>query len=336
MTHRSSFYLRSGFLFALAWAWIFLPEGPAASPPPELNWYKGNLHTHTINSDGDSSPDTVARWYKEHRYQFLVLTDHNYLTAPAGLNAVFAADERFLLISGEEVTSRYEDKSVHVNAFQVRKTIPPVFGHSVLETIQKNVDAIRKAGALPSLNHPNFRWSITPEELRQVNDLKLFEVFNGHPTVHNFGGGDVASLEQMWDVVLSAGREVYGIAVDDAHVFKQFRPDFSNPGRGWVSVQAAELSESAIVEALEAGRFYSSTGVELEQVTSASDGLDVVIKQQGDFKYTTSYTGQGGKLLATSPELASSYKFRPGETYVRATVTRSDNEVAWVQPVFAR
>ncbi len=335
MTRRSSWYVRSGLLFAVAWAWAFLPDAPVASPPAELNWYKGNLHTHTINSDGDSSPDTVARWYKEHRYHFLVLTDHNYLTEAAPLNTLLAADERFLLISGEEVTSRYEDKSVHVNAFQVRKTIPPVFGHSLLDTIQKNVDIIRQAGALPSLNHPNFRWSITPDELRQVNDLKLFEVYNGHPTVHNFGGGGLASLEQMWDVVLSAGREVYGIAVDDAHSFKEFRPDLSNPGRGWVSVQAPELSENAIIQALEAGQFYASTGVELDKVMRTSDGLEIAIEQQKDFEYTTRYTGKGGKLLATSHALASAYKFLPGETYVRATVTRSDNEFAWVQPAFA-
>ena len=301
-----------------------------------LNWYKGNLHTHTINSDGDSAPDAVARWYKEHRYQFLVLTDHNYLTDPAGLNSVFAAEERFLLIAGEEVTSKYEDKSIHVNAFQIRKTLHPVFGHSVLDTIQKNVDVIRQAGGLPSLNHPNFRWSVTPDELRQVNGMKLFELYNGHPTIHNFGGGGSASLEQMWDVVLSAGREVYGIAVDDAHSFKEFRPDLSNPGRGWVSVQAAELSENAIVEALESGRFYASTGVELDKVVRTSDGLDIAIKQDRDFKYTTRFTGKGGKLLATSHELTSKYELRPGDSYVRATVTRSDGEFAWVQPAFAR
>ena len=53
-------------------------------------WYKGNTHTHTLNSDGDSTPDDVVRWYREHGYQFLVLTDHNVLTSVDGLNAVHA------------------------------------------------------------------------------------------------------------------------------------------------------------------------------------------------------------------------------------------------------
>ena len=45
-----------------------------------MPWFKGNIHTHTTNSDGDSSPDHVSKWYKQNNYDFLVLTDHNHLT----------------------------------------------------------------------------------------------------------------------------------------------------------------------------------------------------------------------------------------------------------------
>ena len=44
------------------------------------NWYKGNLHTHTTESDGDADPAWVANWFKEHGYDFLVLSDHNHRT----------------------------------------------------------------------------------------------------------------------------------------------------------------------------------------------------------------------------------------------------------------
>src|SRR5687767_15282911 len=63
-----------------------------------LRWFKGNTHTHTLNSDGDSTPDEVVRWYREHGYHFLVLTDHNFLTPVDGLNAVHAAPGKFLVI----------------------------------------------------------------------------------------------------------------------------------------------------------------------------------------------------------------------------------------------
>ena len=87
-----AFQVRASLLTAAALAWA-LAAVEAPSQAPEMNWYKGNLHTHTINSDGDTSPDAVARWYKEHRYQFLALTDHNYFTDPQGLNGFLAAKE---------------------------------------------------------------------------------------------------------------------------------------------------------------------------------------------------------------------------------------------------
>ena len=126
---------------------------PAAAP---LKWYKGNTHTHTLNSDGDSTPDEVVRWYREHGYQFLVLTDHNFVTSVDGLNALAGADERFLVIPGEEVTARSGDKPIHVNGLDVARRVEPQVGTSVVDVLQKNVDAIRQASGVPHVNHPNF------------------------------------------------------------------------------------------------------------------------------------------------------------------------------------
>jgi len=50
-----------------------------------LQWFKGNTHAHTTMSDGDSSPEVVAKWYKDHGYNFFVLSDHNVFTDPAAL-----------------------------------------------------------------------------------------------------------------------------------------------------------------------------------------------------------------------------------------------------------
>jgi predicted metal-dependent phosphoesterase TrpH len=327
--------IRLSILASLACVWSF-SRGAQTAPEAPWQWFKGNLHTHTINSDGDSAPDAVARWYKEHRYNFLVLTDHNFLTEPEGLNAVFAAGGKFLLIPGEEVTARYEEIPIHVNAFDIRSTILPPSGTSVLDTVQKNVDAIRQAGGMPSLNHPNFHWAVRPAELRQVNGLKLFEVYNGHPVVNNWGGEGFESLDEMWDIVLSAGREVYGIAVDDAHHFKTLGPEFSNPGRGWVMVKARELTTRAVLDALERGDFYASTGVELEEVERLDRGLRIKIAKPRTVRFTTDFIGADGKLLSRSFDNPAEYQLAAGDRYVRARVTDSNGRQAWVQPVFAR
>lgn len=56
-----------------------LLAGAAWSDSPETRWWKGNTHTHTWWSDGDAPPEVIAAWYKEHGYQFLVLSDHNIM-----------------------------------------------------------------------------------------------------------------------------------------------------------------------------------------------------------------------------------------------------------------
>lgn len=332
---RRTAYVRVFLLAALAFLWRLSPAAQTA-PDPVLRWFKGNLHTHTVNSDGDSAPDDVARWYKDHRYNFLVLTDHDFLTEPEGLNAVFAARDKFLLIPGEEVSAKYEELPIHVNAFDIRSTIFPLRGGSVVDTIQKNVDAIRQAGGMPSLNHPNFHWAIRPDELRQITGLKLIEVYNGHPTVNNWGGGGFASLDEAWDAVLTAGRQVYGVAVDDAHHFKTLGPQYSNPGRGWVMVRARELTTRSVLDALERGDFYASTGVELESVERFDDGLRIKITEPRHIRFTTEFIGADGKLLSRTFDNPAEYRLKPGEAYVRARVSDSNGWRAWVQPVFAR
>lgn len=219
-----------------------VPQQPTPQAKPRLRWYKGNTHTHTLNSDGDSTPDEVVRWYREHRYNFLVLTDHNFLTQVDGLNALHSAEEQFIVIKGEEVSDRYGEKAIHINGLNVDRVVEPQGGRSVVEVIQRNVDAIRAAHGVPHINHPNFTWAITAEDLKRVRNDKLFEIYNGHPQVNNLGGGGAPGLEEMWDQILTGGKLLYGIAVDDAHHFKRpWDKNASLPGRGWVMVRAEKL-----------------------------------------------------------------------------------------------
>ena len=304
----------------------------AQTAPPR--WYKGNTHTHTLNSDGDSTPDEVVRWYREHRYDFLVLTDHNFLTAVDGLNALHGADDRFLVIKGEEVTDKLGDRPLHINGLDVGTRVAPQGGTSVAEILQRNVDAIRQVKGVPHINHPNFRWAITPAELQQVRNNKLLEIYNGHPQVNNVGGGGVPGLEEMWDAVLSSGVLVYGIAVDDAHTFKDpGNPDVAGPGRGWVSVRASRLEARALLDAMERGDFYASTGVELLDYRASTREVAVTVKPTPFSKYRIQFIGKGGRVLNESLQPAATYQVKGDEGYVRARVIESNGRMAWGQPV---
>jgi len=312
-------------------------EAHAESRVPRLRWYKGNTHTHTLNSDGDSSPDDVTKWYRQHGYQFLVLTDHNVLTSVEALNALHGLDDRFLVIRGEEVTDRFGAKPIHVNGFAVSRLVEPQGGSSLVETMQRDVDAIRAVKGIPSINHPNFGWAITADELKQVRNTKLFEIFNGHPQVNNLGGGGVPGLEEVWDALLGGGLLLYGLAVDDAHHFT--RPDdrtAARPGQGWVVVRADTLTPRAILDAMERGDFYSSTGVELSDYSVDETAITITIRTTTFSKYRVQFIGRGGKLLSEVTSSPATYQFRGGEGYVRARVIESNGAMAWTQPVFLR
>ena len=312
-------------------------DGPVFEIPRTtgLHWFKGNTHTHTTMSDGDSAPEEVARWYKEKGYRFLVLSDHNIFTDPETLSSL--VDSSFLLIPGEELTSSFRKKPVHVNGLNIPHVLAPQIDTTLLGTIQKNIDEVRTVKGAPHINHPNFGWAIDQFTLLKVKNNNLLEIFNGHPLVHNVGGGGTPGLEEVWDFLLTSGMRIYGIAVDDAHHFKgEFGPTRSNPGKGWVVVRARSLNAQEIIDNLEAGLFYASTGVDLEDVIVEPDRIEVQIRQRSNFKYRTEFIGAGGKVLSQSMENTAVYHRKGDEQYVRAKVFDSGGGVAWVQPVFIR
>lgn len=323
--------MASGLLVGLSVATLPALPGQPAQP---AQFFKGNLHTHTLNSDGDSTPDDVVRWYREHDYNFVTLTDHNYLTSVDGLNALHGADDKFLVMKGEEVTDRFGTKPVHINGFGPNSFIKTTGGSSVLDMAQKMIDAIRASGAAPSINHPNFGWAISADELLQLQRTRLFEVFNGHPLVNNLGGGGVPGLEEVWDRMLSSGKLLYGLAVDDAHYFK--RPEDKaapRPGQGWVYVRASRLESRALIDALERGDFYSSTGVELQALTTTSTAMTVAVKTEPQSRYRIQFIGRQGRVLSEAVSSPATYTFKGDESYVRAKVIESNGKMAWVQPV---
>ena len=262
-------------------------------------------------------------------------------------------------------------------------TLPLLHDLSVADVLQRNIDAVlaqrRRTGQLmfPHVNHPNFGYAVTAEDLMDLRGEKFFEVYNGHPLVHNEGDSLHPSTERIWDIILThrltSGQDVmYGIAVDDAHHYTQRDSTVANPARGWVMVEASTLSADTIVAAMEAGRFYGSTGVVLKDVTSSDSRLAFRIVGEPDVTYVTQFIGtrrgfddavsdvydiEGlpvtrrysadiGVVLAEVNGLDPVYEFHGDEIYVRARVRSSkpvDNPVhtgevqmAWVQPVLGK
>ncbi len=312
---------------------VLRPSASSADPKPNLRWYKGNTHTHTTNSDGKSSPEVVAQWYADHGYDFLVLSDHNKLTLPADVRpkVKVPGGRGFLLVPGEEITNK---KAVHVNGIGLTEVIASSASEDRSTAASEAIAAVRKQGGVPHLNHPNFGWAFNPEAMQVVRDLRHFEVFNGHPAAHNDGDEKHLSAEALWDLLLTEGRRIFCVAVDDAHHFKKWGPADANPGRGWIVIHAAQMTPKTVVDAIDRGDFYASSGVELDDLEASPKSIRLKIRPAAGRTYKTAFIGPKGRVLAETEGETPAYEPKGGEGYVRARVTDSSGAKAWIQPVF--
>lgn len=391
------------------------------------SWWKGNLHTHSLWSDGDDYPEMIAEWYKHQGYHFLAFSEHNVMTEGTrwltitaerggggvlarylrrfghewvelrtdnGTNQVrlkplaefrsrFEEPDRFLLIPAEEITDRHLTAPVHLNAVNLKEFIAPQGGSNVVDVLQANVNAVlaqrERTGQpmFPHINHPNFGWAITAEEILQIRGERFFEVYNGHPSVRNEGDEHHASTERMWDIILSWRLGVlnlpvmYGLAVDDGHHYDTYAVGRSNPGRGWVMVRAPQLTPESIIQALEAGDFYASSGVTLRAMVRTGAAWRIEVAAEPGVTYRTRFIGtrrgfdrtnepirnvggaplrithrysdQVGEILAETDGPVAEYTLRGDELYVRAEVISTkpklnpyraeETEKAWLQPI---
>ncbi len=273
---------------------------------------------------------------------------------------LFDEEGKFLVVQGEEISDSFGDVPIHVNATNVDALIAPQGGETLLEVMQRNIDAVYQRRddtgqpMFPHLNHPNFQWAVTLEDFIDLHNERFFEVYNGHPLVNNYGDADHPSTEEMWDRALAArvrsgGQPLYGLAVDDGHSYSEMSSRNANPGRGWVMVRAPRLTPEALIEAMERGDFYSSSGVVLREFSERDGLLRVSIEPVRGVSYSTWFIGtrrdrEPGEFLAEQPGTEASYRLRGDELYVRALI-RSDKrkenpyregerEMAWTQPWF--
>jgi hypothetical protein len=293
---------------------------------------RGNLHTHTNKSDGDSSPADVYAWYRTHGYDFVVITDHNTFTNPADYNT--DPHPEFLQIGGEEVTMRGAGREVHMNALCTKRVVPGGTFPNAGQALAHGALEIRSAGGIALINHPNFTWGVKSSELAAAAGAGLLEIFSGHPFVPTAGRPGTPSHETMWDNTLTEGLDYMGVAVDDMHRLRNFPLRGSRPGRAWVEVFAEKLDTATICDALENGLLYSSTGPSLRRIRVTEDTYAV---SPVDRNVDVIFIGTGGKVLATrkvmSGEASVSYRIDGSEGYVRVRVVRPDGKVAWTPAV---
>ena len=367
-------------------------------------WHKGNLHTHSLWSDGDDFPEMIIQWYKDNEYQFIALSDHNtigdsefwyeikdrelkYKTLEKYQNrfgdwvetkidsgktlvrlktfeefqSKLQVTDSFLVIKSEEVTSSFEEKPVHINVTNIEEKIDPINGTSVLDIMQRTLDAVneqRKRLNIPMfahINHPNFGYGISAEDLKQLNGERFFEVYNGHPSVNNQGDDRHIDTETMWDLInihyYKVGKPLmFGVATDDSHRYHTFSSKDSNTGRGWVMVNSKKLTAEHLISAMENGNFYSSTGVRLSNYLADRHQITIGVDSEVGVTYEIIFMGyqKGNEDVVELKKVrgtSASYSFQKEDVFVRVKINsdaKKENPIiagetkrAWTQPILA-
>jgi hypothetical protein len=161
------------------------------------------------------------------------------------------------------------------------------------------------------------------------------------------------NTESMWDKIniAYANRNqplMFGLATDDSHNYHEFGSSFANAGRGWVMVQSEKLDAPSLITAMEAGKFYASTGVSLKNLEFENSELKIEIATEKELSYSIDFIGVrknelASQILKTISGSEGSFTVTEEFLFVRARVTSNrrqinpfqegDFEMAWTQPV---
>lgn len=267
---------------------------------------------------------------------------------------------KFMMVQGEELTH----SKAHINAINTIERIGAIDGDTKTEIIQNNINAVleqeKRTGQqmLPHVNHPNWRWDLSVEDIMPLIGEQFFELYNaGGTSCNNTGDENHVSTDRMWDIILAMRLGVlnlpvmYGIGTDDAHIYHKKGPTLSPPGRAWIMVRSTHLTPEYIITAMEAGDFYTSNGLTLKDIQFDGKTLKVEIDAKPGITYTTRFIGtkkgfdtqtkenkhkdgkkdhittiysdEIGIVLKESKGSQAEYTFAGDELYVRATVISS-------------
>lgn len=274
-------------------------------------WLRGNLHAHTTASDGSRPMQEVIDDYAARGYQFLMISDHDIHTGPEQYARV---DVRGMtLIPGNEITAN-GPHMLHVNA---PCRVEP---HAVR---QRAITEAVSAGGFIILNHPN--WQATFDHcplalMKQWTGFTGIEIFNG--VVDRLEGSPYAV--NKWDQLLSSGVRAWGFANDDSHA-----PE-GDCGLGWNCVYAADRSVDAIVRALQAGRFYASTGVTIREIEVTGSQIRIATENADRIVALQQHGQRIGRVDAKEIEI----DVPDTAAYVRFTCWGPGESFAWTQPFF--
>jgi hypothetical protein len=277
------------------------------------NWYKGNLHLHTIESDGFLTDGEVMARYAEEGYDFIAITDHWKVYQQNGRRSTLP----LLVIEGIELDGCDEQgANLHVLAIGVSN------GLSSQKNFNAALYAAREQGALLIWAHPHWTGNTVPEGMR--HKFHGIEIYN-HTSQCEIGKGYATTY---WDTLLENRPNFLGFAVDDAH-FSPGEPFWKG---GWIMVNAMECTKKAILRSLFKGNFYSTQGPMFESIQMDGNKIRV---STSPVKYIRLIGPKSlGNWIVSQGNGIKEFEIPSGWIYARLEIEDENGKCAWSNSIF--
>lgn len=310
-------------------------------------FFKANLHCHSILSDGRLTPQELKEKYQGMGYQILAMTDHEIMLPHQDLT-----DEHFLCLHGYEMEVNEEKEGEYAN----KRTC-----HMGLIALEK--DNLRQvcwhpekyvfANGLLHRHLVQFDPQSSPYERRYdpacISDMMKkgreggFFVTYNHPTwsqegsdrylhYHHMHAMEICNFDcilegqqeynpRVYNDMLRNGEKIFCIAADDNHNRDDQLFGMSDSGGAWTMIKAENLQYRTVTKALEAGHFYASRGPEIHDLYVEDDFLHIATSPAREIMFSCGnrrarfFRSEDGR-----PVTHASYPLHADCIYVRVTV----------------
>ncbi|MEE3487225.1 MAG: CehA/McbA family metallohydrolase [Bulleidia sp.] len=276
------------------------------------HWYKGNLHTHTQNSDGELPFDTVVDMYRSNGYDFMAVTDHWHLNQTV-------EEKDFLLLNGAEWD--VNNPVFHIVGFGLERDPGIERGMQAEDYIRR----INAAGGLAMLAHP--AWSLMePKDIARCEGVFAAEIYNttsGMPW-----NPERADSSHYFDLWAMNGILMNAVADDDAHHYN------GDEMKSFVMVNAEDLSRKSVLAALREGNFYASQGPQILDAVWDDEERTLTLQCSEDTEtvYFSSNRCWSPDRVQHPMDGMALFHSVPKETYLRATLIDDMGRKAWLSP----
>lgn len=282
------------------------------------NWYRGNTHLHSTFSDGAKPYQELAALYSQAGYDFLFLTDHWFCS-----DIEPVSKDGLLWFNGIELNGLdTRGQEFHIvclgNFHDIDKSLP----------LENAVQRAADQGGFVILAHPFWMGNSLEDTLRFhfdaceiYNNVCQCEIGKGSGLVH-------------YNFLLEQNQKLVGIASDDSH----FLADSPMWKGGWIMVNAKERSHAAIMKAIRAGNYYSTTGPQFHDISLRDGRLHVetspvhFIRLVGPTR--TGYALMAGMAEDAEPLTTADFKIPKDWKYTYLEIQDNRNHFAWSNNLF--